>query len=159
MTGSSRFEKDILLLASAVSGTPKGYLLNDDQFILSLCLWREARGESIEARTAVARVILNRCRMAPAQGFTHDIIGNVTKKWAFSSMTAPGDPNLMMWPSAGDKQWTECCHIAMSVSAFDPDPTGGAVFYFSPPLTRPPQAWGRVRQTAIIGSLRFFAPA
>jgi hypothetical protein len=43
----------------------------------------------------------------------------------------------------------------MAAESNEPDPTGGAVFYFSRPLTEEPKAWGDVIRTADIGNLHF----
>lgn len=126
----------------------------DDTQLLALCVWREARGESPDAKFGVACVIQNRIAMAPAQGFKSDVRGNILKPWAFSSFM-DGDPNSTKYPNVMDASWLECLNAAQSE---DPDNTGGAVFYFSPPLTDPPHAWGPVRVTAVIDHLTFCVP-
>ncbi len=127
--------------------------LSDSRLLAALCVWREARGEVADAKLGVAWVLKNRCKMAPAQGFKPDIAGNVLKPWAFSSFSA-GDPNADRYPAVADQVWLDCLAAADSVKA---DPTGGAVFYYSPPLTEPPHAWGLVQLKAVIGHLHFYA--
>ena len=132
------------------------YLTNPTQ-LLALCLWRESRGESIAAKLGVAWVILNRTRMAPAQGFKHSIAENILHPGAFSSFLQ-GDPNATKYPQIGDPSWGDCLSVAEAMGLSDP--TFGACFYFSPPLTEPPvHQWGPVERTAVIGHLQFYKVA
>ena len=126
---------------------------SDPVKLLALCIWREARGESIEAKHGVAWTIRNRCAMAPREGFKREIAANVLHPGAFSSFIE-GDPNAVKYPDSTDKSWQDSLAVAEEASA--EDPTSGAVFYFSPPLTAAPHAWGPVRHTATIGGLQFF---
>lgn len=124
---------------------------SDPTLLLALCIWREARGENPTAKLGVAWTVKNRCSMAPAQGFRRDVAGNILHPWAFSSFMA-GDPNAVKYPESSDPSWLESLTAARAI---DPDPTAGAVFYFSRPLTSPPAAWGAVEQSAVIGGLTF----
>lgn len=126
--------------------------LSDDTSLLALCIWREARGCNLEAKLGVAWTIRNRCAQAPGQGFKHDVRGNILKPYAFSSFLV-GDPNATKYPDAADSVWQDCIAAARSGA---PDPTGGAVFYFSRPLTAPPHTWGNVTHTADIDGLHFY---
>jgi spore germination cell wall hydrolase CwlJ-like protein len=128
------------------------YYVSDPTLLLALCVWREARGEPSAAKLGVAWVVRNRCAMAPAQGFKPDVAGNVLKPWAFSSFMT-GDPNSRLYPGPNDRAWRDSLAAAQSD---DPDPTGGAVFYYSAPVTEPPNAWGDVEHAADIGRLRFY---
>lgn len=125
---------------------------SDPTQLLALCIWREARGEPHAAKLGVAWTIKNRCLVAPAQGFRFDIPHNVLKPGAFSSFLQ-GDPNSARYPESSDPSWIDSLKAAESVEA---DPTGGAVFYFSRPLTEPPHDWGEVTGTATIGGLHFY---
>lgn len=125
---------------------------DDDDKLLALAIWREARGECYPAKLGVSHVIRNRCAIAPAQGFAHDVPGNVLKPYAFSSFN-PGDPNAEKFPDPHDQAWLDSLRAAESDEA---DPTGNAVFYFSRPLTTPPRAWGDVEHTADLGGLHFY---
>jgi spore germination cell wall hydrolase CwlJ-like protein len=124
---------------------------SDPDMLLALCIWREARGESLDAKIGVRSVIANRCAMAPAQGFKHDVAANILHPWAFSSFME-GDPNASKYPIESDPSWAQS-QIAASPQA---DNTMGAVFYFSRPLTEPPKAWGAVEHSATIGGLQFY---
>ena len=98
----------------------------------------------------VAWVMKNRI-IAP-----HDLVYVVTKKYQFSSMTAPGDLNLVKWPETGDAAFALCCKAVEAVFAPGAvDPTLGATFYFSPPLTEAPSAWGPTVETITIDEITF----
>ncbi len=125
---------------------------SDETLLLALAIWREARNQPHAAKLGVAHVIRNRCAMAPAQGFHSSISANVLKPWAFSSFNQ-GDPNSAKYPRPDDSSWIDSLAAARSA---EPDPTGAAVFYFSPPLSAPPHAWGEVEYTARIGQLSFY---
>ena len=72
-------------------------------------------------------------------------------------MTAKGDPNLVKFPKSDDPLWNLILQLADEVVSDQiEDTTGGAVFYFSAPITEPPHAWGNVTKTADIGALHFF---
>lgn len=131
---------------------PKPEYLDDPTLLLALCIWREARGEPLAAKLGVAWTVRNRCAVAPREGFRRDIAANVLKPWAFSSFMA-GDPNSAKYPEANDFSWLQSLAAAKSA---EPDPTGGAVFYYSKPLTAPPKAWGNVQHAADIGGLHFY---
>ena len=128
---------------------------SDATLLLALTVWREARGESPLAKAGVAWTVMNRCLLAPAQGFKHDLRSNILKPWAFSSFMA-GDPNAVKYPAESDPVWPDCLSAARLVAD---DPTDGGVFYFSPPLTAPPHAWGAVEHSATIGHLQFYRVA
>lgn len=78
--------------------------------LLALTLWREARGESHEAKIAVAHTVKNRVDN-PAWWGT-DIISVLVKKWQYSSLTDPNDKQLTSWPKADDNVFEECLGIA-----------------------------------------------
>lgn len=134
---------------------PEEPYLSDPVKLLALCVWREARGECMAAKIGVVDVILNRCTLHPQQGFGADIASNVLHPGAFSSFNE-GDPNSIKYPRDTDPSWLDSLHAAAITSA---DTTGGAVFYYSPPLTTPPHAWGKVQHTATIGTLQFYRVA
>lgn len=135
-----------------------------DYGITALCLWREARGEGIAGMTAVASVIMNRVRKHGTTPFVE-----VVAPWQFSSMTAEGDTQLIVYPEALDAQWVQAQTISQSVlDGSVSDPTGGATLYWSPNGIRStkmftlndgtqvkfPQSWNPtvVRETVKIGA-------
>jgi spore germination cell wall hydrolase CwlJ-like protein len=127
---------------------------SSELMLLALCIWREARGESIEAKRGVASVIRNRCALAPAQGFKSTASANILKPWAFSSFMQ-GDPNAVKYPAEADPSWHDSL-AAAGIDGKSPDLSCGAVFYYSKPLTCAPHAWGQVYHSATIGGLEFY---
>lgn len=133
--------------------TPPEPYISDPTLLLALCIWREARGESIDTKRGVGWVVMNRCHMAPAQGFKRSIPENVLHPWAFSSFME-GDLNSLKYPADTDASWHDSRTAAESLGLVDP--TNDAVFYFSRPLIAPPHAWGNVEHAATIGGLKFY---
>lgn len=127
----------------------------DDSHLLALCIWREARGEGMLGRRGVGCVVRNRVGHG---GFGAGYDGVILKHYQFSSFNA-NDPNSVKWPSDGTIDWMGCIAEANEVLGGCDDVTNGALFYFSPPLTAPPRAWGAVIATAHIGHLEFYRPA
>jgi Cell Wall Hydrolase len=134
----------------------------DDSHILALCIWREARGEMALGQRGVGCVVRN--RIEAKSYFGHDYSSVILKPWQFSSFNAPPrtsitDPNSDLWPVDGTTDWMGCLAEANDVLGGCDDVTNGALFYFSPPLTQAPKAWGAVIPTASIGHLSFWKPA
>ncbi len=135
----------------------------NDLFMTALCVWREARNQGDEGMRAVANVIRNRAIRNSTNPYYE-----ITKKLQFSSITAPGDAQLALWPVGFDTRWTEAQQIAADVlggSAIDN--TGGAVDYYNPDAIRStktfqlggalinfPDGWNAavLHQTVTIGS-------
>lgn len=79
-----------------------------ERFLVALCVWREARGESMRGKRLVAATIRNRVE-DPRWPDTYS--GVVTQKWQFSSFNA-GDPNALQFPHVGDRAWEESVAMA-----------------------------------------------
>lgn len=128
-----------------------------DPFLFALAVWREARGESVLAKVAVAWVIRN--RMTDAQKRWPATIGGVIlQPRQFSSFNAD-DPNATKIPPANDTAWRDCCRVidAVSVAAAENDPTHGANHYHSLPVTVAWPSWAdEAAQTAVVGTLHFY---
>jgi N-acetylmuramoyl-L-alanine amidase len=129
--------------------------------LLALCIWREARGEGYMGKRGVAHVIWNRSQQPGWWGHTIEQV--ILKPYQFSSFNA-NDPNSSKWPEdENEMSWCECKQVAEAVLSREADEqndlTGGAVYYFSPPLTEPPKAWGNVEITLKLGNLTFCKPA
>lgn len=81
-----------------------------DSFLCRLCLWREARGESLAAKAAVLAVIRNRAN-DPKNRWPKTLAGVVLQPFQFSSFDK-GDPNSVAWPSpahpADWAAWVDC---------------------------------------------------
>jgi len=81
------------------------------RFILALCVWREARGESSRGKRLVAQVVENRVQ-SPRWPETY--VGVITQPWQFSAFTAR-DPNAAKFPSETDPSWPACVSAADAV--------------------------------------------
>lgn len=129
------------------------------QFLLALCLWREARGEVLASKQAVASSIRNRTLRPSWWG--NDIASVVTKRLQYSSMTAPGDPNLVQYPVENDTAWLACVEIAGdALDGTLPDTASGATSYFDKSLDAHPPAWatdGSMRHVCDVGNFHFYA--
>jgi len=124
--------------------------------LLALCVWREARNVP-SAYGAVAWVILNRATARTQQPLDDAVVAVIAAPWQFSSMTEPGDPNLIKWPLVGWASWLAVQDEVEGVLTGEtPDLTQDATFYFSAPITEPPDEWGDVGKTLQIGTLQFF---
>jgi len=127
--------------------------------LMALTIWREARGESFDARTGVAFVIRNRVNRPCWWGKTW--LQVCFTKWQFSGVTGVGDGNLIKWPQenhiADWKSWEDCLLIAEKVyNGQLSDPTKGATHYHDDSIDYP-QAWGdNMQPTTSIGKLRFY---
>lgn len=126
-----------------------------EMFLLALCIWREARGEILDAKRGVAWVVRNRA--AHPSWWGSDFISVILKPAQFSSFNA-NDPNAVKWPSPADASWIASLEIAAEVFAGAvPDPTGGATYYFDDSIAENPPAWAaQLEPCAKIGRLNFF---
>lgn len=121
---------------------------------LALLIWREARGQPFEGMVAVAWTARNRVESPKWWGT--DYLSVIGKKWQYSAMAAPGDPQLILYPKSDDKEFIVALHIAEAVIAGNiPHPAPGADSYFA--TTIQPPDWATddkfVKQ---IGAHRFF---
>lgn len=122
--------------------------------ILALVLWRESRGESFEAKCAVAHSIINRVNHPKWWG--NDIQSVIKQPYQYSSMTDPNDKQLTNWPSRSDKSWHECLQAAAAViDRAVPNPVPGADSYFDDSI-KPPY-WAKDEMfVGKIGRLNFY---
>ncbi len=99
-------------------------------------LWQEARGEDQTAREAVAHVIRN--RMAKCYDSDGTIAGTVLKRWQFSGwMSARIARQSLRAVAIGGVLITDL-ELAWDAASTEPDPTQGAVLYYSPESMRTP---------------------
>lgn len=95
--------------------------------VFALVIWREARGEGRDGMRAVAHVIYNRVVASHLPDQWDDVI---EAKWQFSSMTAPGDSQLVVWPKQPNPEFEDAMQIAELIyMGGDFDITDGAHFY------------------------------
>lgn len=122
------------------------------RFLVALCIWREARGTSLEAKRGVAWVIMNRVRDT-AKRWPGNVADTILQPYQFSSFNRD-DPNASKLPKWSDSSWKECCTVAENVGE---DPTGGATNYHS---LEPGQQWPAwaipEKLTKVIGPFKFY---
>jgi N-acetylmuramoyl-L-alanine amidase len=124
--------------------------------LMALCIWREARGEGLLGKRGVGHVICNRVNVRSF--FGQDVSSVILKPYQFSSFNQD-DPNSDKWPLDADPSWLDSQSVAKQVLSWsDPDITAGALYYFSPPLSSAPRAWGSVKVTLTVGNLTFCKP-
>ncbi|MEG9430759.1 cell wall hydrolase [Terriglobus sp. ADX1] len=96
--------------------------------LTALGLWREARGEGLIGMQAVANVLANR-----AAKHRTSCDEEVMKPLQFSSMTAPGDKQLLLFPNGADETWRKAQQLAAAAKARTlVDLTHGATLYYAP---------------------------
>lgn len=124
-----------------------------EQFLGALCLWREARGESIETRRGIWHVIQNRAKDGR---WPRTIPGVILQHAQFSSFLQ-SDPNCIKFPVEGQgadwTAWQECCDIVTTPVS---DPTEGANHYESMPPGQHPSWLGGSHPVLTIGNTRFY---
>lgn len=128
-----------------------------DDFMLALCMWREASGEGPEGMKAVGCVVRNRVLR---NGGTSSYYREVVRPMQFSSLTAPGDPGLIRYPHVTNPVdmdgWRMCQEFAKEIMAGTiPDSTGGATYYYA--VTIPLPSWAeKMTMTCQIGKHKFY---
>lgn len=79
------------------------------RYLLALCVWREARGETVRGQQLVAAVVLN--RVADAR-WPNTITGVVLQPWQFSAFNVQ-DPNSTRFPlNETEPAWVHCVAAA-----------------------------------------------
>lgn len=132
--------------------------------LLALTVWREARGESWQGKLGVAWSIRNRTMHPGQDWWGNDWEEVILKKWQYSSISDPNDPNIKLLPGdpRSDPSWSDCLTIACKVySNSIADPTGGATHYHSAFMATPP-AWVRAPGTSFhcrLGNHLFYTAA
>ena len=126
-----------------------------DRIMLALAIWREARGQSRDAKRGVAHVILNRIN---DPRWPHTAVDVVTQARQFSAFNA-GDPNATKFPTIRNVQdwaaWQECCAVVDELPT-DPDLTHGANHYHSLGVGEEPTWADPEKLTCSSGVLRFY---
>lgn len=87
-------------------------------YILALCIWREARGETFRGKLLVGWTIRNRVEDVR---WPNTYEGVITQKWQFSAFN-PHDPNAVKYPPTSDEPnpmenaaWLSCVQAAHMV--------------------------------------------
>lgn len=81
------------------------------EFMLALCVWREARGEPLRGKQLVAQVIRNRVE---DRRWPNTYVGVITQRLQFSAFNL-GDPNCLLYPAESDPTWADCVAAARLV--------------------------------------------
>jgi N-acetylmuramoyl-L-alanine amidase len=132
---------------------PQIYSNMSDLELLSLCVWREARGEGLLGKRGVAHVVKNRSDQPGWWGQT--VKGVILHPEQFSSFN-PGDPNSDKWPEDNDPSYSDSLTISEDVLVNgDEDITQGATSYYD--ISIPIPFWaGSMTLTLAAGRLRFY---
>lgn len=131
-------------------------------YLMALTVWREARGESFAAKLGVIFTVLNRVK---AHSWFGDSISEVLlKPMQYTSITCPGDRQLIRFPVRGNPAMGECMNAVQDViNQQAEDPTGGATHYYDISLDEPgnlPPAWATPETFKLqIGRLKFYRAA
>ena len=101
---------------------------------------------------SVINVLVNRA--------THrgtDVYSEAVRRLQFSSMTAAGDPNLILYPVDNDPQWVQALALTSLASKGSlEDITGGATSYYALSMPEPPYWAASMTQTVTIEGQVFF---
>lgn len=127
-----------------------------DLFMLALCLYREARGDGDAGMIAVGCVVRNRVHRRNSSYYVE-----VVKRLQFSSITAKGDPQLILYPAALDASWIKAQAIAAGIiSGSIADTTQGSTLYYANTIPFP-ASWNRavLTPTVTVGNQFFFKEA
>lgn len=129
--------------------------LNDAK-LLALCCWREARGESLDAKIAQCWSVRNRVDHPSWWGIDWQSV--ILKPWQYSSFNVT-DPNSEKWPADDDPSWAQCQEAAETVMLGSmSDPTNGSTHYYDTSI-KFPKAWGNESEwnnTLNVGHFRFW---
>lgn len=114
--------------------TSGGKVTDSNLYLLSCCVYGEARGESYTGKVAIAAVVLNRVK---SSSFPNTISGVIYQKGAFTAVS-DGQINL----GTND----ECTRAAQdALNGWDP--TYGCVYYYNPKTAT--NRWIRTRPVAV----------
>ena len=138
------------------------YQLTHEQWMRCLCIWREARGSSLQAMTAINWVITNRLNDARNR-WPKTVSGVILQPKQFSSFNLL-DPNSIHFPVEPapnvnpNPDWTAFLNCIITVTApLGADPTNGANGYESVPNNTPKPTWADPSKiTVTIGPFRFY---
>ena len=122
--------------------------------IAAATVYMEASGEPSLGRQAVAHVLVNRV----ADGRWGSSLASVCLARAQFSCWDERDPNRMRLARLADTDaiLLECLAFVDAAVAGEPDPTGGATFYYADTMPNPPSWASQGTFTAQIGHHRFY---
>lgn len=138
--------------------------LTYDEWLSALCLWREARGSSMEALAAIYNVILNRST-DPAYRWPRQVPGVILQRLQFSSFNV-NDPNSTKFPTPPpvgtnpSPDWIaflNCIHTVLAHTSESLDSTHGANGYESLSPSDPKPIWADpAKITLTLPPFRFY---
>jgi spore germination cell wall hydrolase CwlJ-like protein len=138
---------------------PESYQTMDENSLMALCIWREARGELYLVKCCVGNVIVNRS-VVPCWWNDGEVSirSTILKPFQFSSFNVT-DPNEGLWPADNDQSWLDSI-LAQQTVVGDPthDPTEGATYYHDISISFP-KSWGRESEfinTLNLGHMKFY---
>lgn len=121
-------------LSGSTSTSPTSTTSNSNLYLLSCCVYGEARGESYTGKVAIAAVVLNRVK---SSSFPNTISGVIYQKGAF---TCVSDGQINMGTNA------ECTRAAQdALNGWDP--TYGSIYYYNPKTAT--NTWIRSRPVVV----------
>ena len=138
---------------------PEQIQLFTDAYLMALCLWREARGEPMEGKIAVAQVIMNRTKN-PAKWDGTDVYSVITAQKQFSSFNL-AEVQSVKFPRGTDTTWKDCLDAALQVlSGEKTSLVGNADHYFTTAKPAyatvwPPKWSEKMKEVAKVGGHTF----
>ena len=119
---------------SLATSTSSSNISNSNLYLLSCCIYGEARGESYTGKVAIATVVLNRVK---SSSFPNTISGVIYQAGAFTAVS-DGQINL----GTND----ECTRAAQdALNGWDP--TYGSIYYYNPKTAT--NSWIRSRPIVV----------
>lgn len=122
--------------------------------IAARTLWAEARGEPEDGQRAVAHVMVNRVK----DGRWGPNLASVCLAPLQFSAWNSRDPNRLAMAKLPDDDMilTKLAGMIAAAATGEPDPTGGALFYYNPDSVEAPSWAAEMIQVAKIGHHLFF---
>jgi hypothetical protein len=142
---------------------PDFYTVNQAQEVslLTLLIWREARGENYDTMLRVGWSVRN--RVTNPRYWGHDWYSVIAHPEAYSSIVPPrldNDPNLRSYPDPADVKYDLVVQAAENAYwGVRPDPVNGATHYFDRSLDDDPPSWTKAPTSVHVmdsGALHFW---
>lgn len=117
--------------------TLKPFASRNDDELMALTAWGEARNQGSLGMLAISHVILNRLA-DQRKRFGRTIKGVILRRWAFSCFN-PADPNLTILSAGPTGDVIAVCRAiaSLTLSGLTIDPTEHATHYYNPKVCDP----------------------
>ena len=126
-----------------------------EQFLMALCIWREARGTPKLTMQCIREVLENRAKDSSAR-WPRIIPAVILQHAQFSSFSA-GDPNAVKFPLPGSgPDWTAWMNCEVVVTDPPSSVAGGANHYESCEPDKLPSWADPAKITLQLGPFRFY---